>query len=142
VAKTVDVTWTGQGTQFEARVGETNVPLSSDLDEQKTGPCPMDLLLVALGGCTGMDVATLLGKMRQPLRGLRVEVRGVDRNEDPQIWTDIEVVYHLEGDLDEAKVRRAIELSESTYCCVESMLKGAARITSSYEIERGSAERQ
>jgi putative redox protein len=139
VAQTVDVTWTGEGTQFEARVGDTTVCLSSDLDEQKTGPCPMDLLLAALGGCTGMDVATILKKMRQPLRGLRVEVRGVDRDEDPQIWTDIEVVYHLEGDLDEAKVRRAIELSESTYCCVESMLKGAARITSTFKIERGEA---
>ena len=135
--KTVSVTWLGDGTRFVGEAEGGGVRLSSELDEQRDGACPMDLLLVALGGCTGMDVATILRKMRQPLEAFRVEVRGTDREEDPQVWTDIEVVYHLTGDLDEAKVRHAITLSEEKYCCVEAQVCGTARITSTYRIERG-----
>ena len=135
--RTVDVTWLGEGTHFVAEAEGGTVRLSSELDAERDGPCPMDLLLVALGGCTATDVATVLRKMRQPLEALRVEVRGIDRDEDPQVWTDIEVVYHLTGDLDEAKVRRAIALSEEKYCCVEAQVHGTARITSRYEITPG-----
>ncbi len=135
MASEVIVEWLGEGTRFQAEAGGARVALSSDADGPEAGPCPMDLLLAAAGGCTGIDLVTILRKMRQPLDGLRVEVRGVDRQEHPQIWTDIEVVYHLRGDLDEAKVRRAIALSEEKYCCVEGQLRGTARITSRYMIE-------
>ena len=135
--KTVALTWLGEGTRFVAEAEGGTVRLSSELDGERDGPCPMDLLLVAVGGCTAMDVATILRKMRQPLEALSVEVHGVDRDQDPQVWTGIEVVYHLTGDLDEAKVRRAIALSEEKYCCVEAQLRGTARITSRYEIAPG-----
>ena len=131
---TVNVTWLGEGTRFAGEAEGGAVRLSSELDAERDGPCPMDLLLVALGGCTGMDVAAILQKMRQPLESFRVEVHGAERDEDPQVWTDIEVVYHLAGDLDEDKVRRAIELSEQKYCCVEAQVCGTARIRSRYEI--------
>jgi putative redox protein len=136
MASKVTVEWSGEGTCFTAEAGGARMLLSSDADGPAAGPCPMDLLLAATGGCTGIDVVTILRKMRQPLDGLRVEVRGVDREEHPQIWTDIEVVYHLRGDLDEAKVRRAIELSETKYCCVEGQLGETSRINSRFEIER------
>jgi putative redox protein len=132
----VTVQWSGEGTRFTADAGGARVLLSSDDEGPEAGPCPMDLLLIATGGCTGIDLVELLRKMRQPVEGLRIEVNGLEREEYPRIWTDIEVVYHLKGDLDEAKVQRAIELSETKYCCVEGQLCGTARISSRYEIAR------
>lgn len=132
----VSVQWKGEGLMLTATTPHGEIDLASGLDEPGSGPTPMELLATALAGCTAMDVISILVKMRQPLQGLRVEVVG-DRAEDhPKRFTTLEIVYFLEGDLDDAKVRRAIDLSEERYCSVGATLGRALPITSRYEIER------
>lgn len=101
----------------------------------KPGVGPMQLLLVALAGCTGMDIVSILQKKRVHLRDFRLKVRGKRAAEHPRIWTDIHVTYLLWGEGIQAKdVEQAIRLSEEKYCSVGAMLRQAARVTSSYQI--------
>jgi putative redox protein len=132
----VTLTWKGEGLLFGAKTAHGAVDLASRLDEPGNGVTPMELLATALGGCTAMDVASILIKMRQPLEAFSVEVGGERAEEHPRKFTSIEVVYRLKGDLDERKVQRAISLSEEKYCSVEATLRPALPITSRYEIER------
>ena len=130
----VEVRWQKDGLRFEGKTEHGTMGLASSSDE-KGGVTPMEAVLVAVGGCTGMDVASVLVKMRQPLEEFWLEVDGQRATEHPQRFTTLEVVYHLKGDLDESKVRRAIELSETKYCSVEATLRPAVPITSRYVIE-------
>lgn len=96
---------------------------------------PMELLLVGLGTCTGMDVISILRKKRQAVTEYTVVVDGVRAGEHPKVFTDITIRHILRGsDLSEEAVRRSIELSETTYCPAFAMLRQAAHISSSYEI--------
>ncbi len=99
------------------------------------GPKPIELLLTALAGCTAMDVLSILQKKREPLVGLEVYVEGVRAQEHPRVYTDIQVVYRVRGNVNPEAVARAIELSENKYCGVSAMLRPTARITTRYEIE-------
>jgi putative redox protein len=132
----VRLVWKNEGLLFEATTAHGAVDLASGLDEPGSGVTPMELLATALGGCTAMDVASILVKMRQPLEAFSVEVVGERAEEHPKRYTSLEVVYRLKGDLDERKVERAIGLSEERYCSVAATLKPALPITSRYEIER------
>lgn len=101
----------------------------------KPGVSPMELLLLSLAGCTGMDVASILEKMRQKLVNFKITVRGKRAEEHPKIFTEIEVLYELWGDnLDPKAVENAIELSEFKYCSVSAMLGAAASIHTRYLI--------
>ncbi len=99
------------------------------------GPSPVELLLIALGSCTAMDVVSVLKKKREPLKGLEVSVEGTRAHEHPMIYTDIEVVYHVRGNVNPKALAHAIELSEAKYCSVGAMLGKSARITTRFEIE-------
>ena len=136
VSGAVTVTWKGEGLLFEGKTGNGRVDLVSGLDAGAEGARPMELLAVALGGCTAMDVLSILDKMRQPVEGMSVEVRGTRAEEHPKRYTALEVVYRFRGDLDEAKVARAIELSEIRYCSVAATLRPGVPIASRFEIER------
>lgn len=131
--QTAHVKWMG-GERFSALSpsGHT-VALDSDR-EGNTAPGPMELLLVALGACTATDVVLILGKKRQKLEGLEVEVSGERAADPPRVWTRIEIVYRLRGKLEEKAVRDAIELSETKYCSVSAMLRKTATIATRYEI--------
>jgi putative redox protein len=133
VMQTATVKWTG-GEQFVATTpsGHT-VPLDADR-EHNAAPGPMEMLLAALGACTATDVVIVLGKKRQKLESLEISVSGERAPDPPQVWTKIEVVYRLRGQLDDAAVRRAMELSQGKYCSVSAMLKKTAAITYRYEI--------
>ena len=122
MATDVTVRWQGDGLRFEGTAGSGAVSFGSGADPEGGGVTPMETVLLALGACTGMDVVSILTKMRQPVEEFGVEVRGEKREEHPRVYTAVEVVYRLRGDLDEAKVRRAIGLSETRYCPVEAML--------------------
>ena len=104
--------------------------------ERNSGPGPMEMLLGALGACTATDVVAILKKKRQHLAGLEIAVSGERASTPPAVWTKIEVVYRLKGDLDEKAVRDAIELSQNKYCSVSAMLGKVASISYRYEIER------
>jgi putative redox protein len=109
------------------------VAIDSDR-ERNTAPGPMELLLAALGACTATDVVVILGKKRQKLESLEVEVSGERAADPPRVWTKLEVVYRLRGTLDDKAVRDAIALSESKYCSVSAMLRKTADISFRYEI--------
>ncbi len=101
----------------------------------RQGASPMELLLIALGGCTALDVISILRKKRQEVTGFEVRVHG-DRAEDhPKSFTDITIEYVVRGvNIDPAAVARSIDLSTETYCSVHAMLHQAANITTTYTI--------
>ena len=131
----VIVSWKKEGLLLEGVTAHGRVDMASGLDEPGQGATPMELLAVALAGCTSMDVVSILQKMRQPLEDLRVEVHGETAAEHPKRFVSLEVVYYLKGALDEKKVQRAIELSETKYCSVAATLRPAVSISSRYALE-------
>jgi putative redox protein len=101
----------------------------------KPGVGPMQLLLVAIAGCTGTDIVSIMQKKRANLTDMQVKVRGLRANDYPMVWNEIEVTYLLWGeDLKEKDVEQAIQLSEEKYCSVGIMLGKTARIKSDYKI--------
>jgi len=101
----------------------------------KPGFSPMHLLLIAVAGCTGMDIVSILQKKRLALSDLQVRVRAKRARDYPMIWTDIHITYLVWGEAIQPKdVEQAIQLSEDKYCSVGLMLGKAARITSEYRI--------
>lgn len=102
-----------------------------------TGPRPTELLLVAIAGCTAMDVVEILAKKRQPCTSYSTEVTGVQRETAPNVFTEITVVHVVEGDVETEAVRRSIELSATRYCTVSAQVaSGVARISHRYLIRR------
>lgn len=97
---------------------------------------PIELVLHAMAGCTGMDVLSVLEKKRQDVRGLEVIVSGQQREDEfPKIYTTMDVEYVVTGfGVRPEAVERAIELSEEKYCTVRGMLGSDVKITSSYRI--------
>jgi len=99
-----------------------------------SGPSPKQLLLAALAGCTGMDVASLLKKMRVPFTGFEIEIEAELTEGHPIVFSEIRLKYLLFGkDLNKEKVKKAIVLSQERYCGVSAMLKKNSPIR--YEIE-------
>ena len=99
------------------------------------GFSPMELVLVGLAGCTGMDVIDILLKKRQDITALQVRVKGVRADAHPRQYTSLHVLYVVTGrKVDQEAVRRSIELSETKYCAVAATLRGAAQITTEFEI--------
>lgn len=100
------------------------------------GPRPKGLLLSALGGCTGMDVVSILAKMRIPLDSFRVEVEAPLTEDHPKVYAAIHVRYVFRGkDLPMDKLERAVQLSQERYCGVSAMLAKAAPITHEIVVE-------
>jgi len=96
---------------------------------------PMELLLLALGGCTGVDVISILRKKRQQISDYRIEVSGERREEHPRAYTRLFVKHIVRGrSVSREAVERAIELSDQKYCSVAATLRGTAEIITSYEI--------
>lgn len=94
------------------------------------GPRPKSLLLAGLAGCTGMDVASILGKMKMPYDSFVLEVDGELSGEHPKIYSDITIRYVFTGsELDRVKIEKAVSLSLDKYCGVTAMLAKSARIT-------------
>jgi len=101
---------------------------------------PMELLLLALGGCTGVDVISILKKKRQHVTGYRIEVHGDRRAEFPRAYTRLFVKHIVTGrGISAQAVARAIELSDQKYCSVAATVRGTAEIVTSYEIIEDSA---
>jgi putative redox protein len=108
--------------------------------ESNKAPGPMELLLMALGACTATDVVVVLQKKRQKLESLEVICSGERAAAPPAVWTKLEVLYRLRGELDERAVKHAIELSEEKYCSVSAILRKTATLSWRYEILRGDAQ--
>jgi putative redox protein len=113
--------------------------LIMDADEesggQNAGFRPMELLLVGFGGCTGMDIISILRKKKQQVSGLEINVKGEKSDTAPKIYKTVHVEYMVKGrDVEKAAVERAIKLSLEKYCSVGATLAKAGTITHSYRI--------
>ena len=109
--------------------------------ERHAAATPMELVLLALGSCTGVDVISILKKKRQHVTDYRIEVSGERREDHPHSYTRLFVKHILRGrSLSEQAVARAIELSDQKYCSVAATLRGSAEIVTSYEIIEDSQE--
>jgi len=102
---------------------------------RNTGPKPMELLLISAGGCSGMDIISVLKKKRQDVTGLEIQVKGEKAGDYPMKFTDISLKFIVRGrNISESAVKRAIELSMTKYCSVKATLEGTAKIQYSYKI--------
>jgi len=131
--ETASVKWIGEQ-KFVATSPSGHVVIFDSDRESNKAPSPMELLLMALGACTATDVVIVLEKKRQKLEGLEVICSGERAEKPPRVWTRLEILYRLKGELDETAVKHAIELSEEKYCSVSAMLKKTAKLSWRYEI--------
>ena len=128
--------WTG-GLRFDLQAASghaivVDAPVAAGGTD--TAPTPMELVMLGLLGCTGVDVASILGKMKQPLEHFEVRATYERAEKHPRIYTRIHLIYELRGDLNPKKVQRAVDLSESTYCSVTAMLQETVEITNEIRI--------
>lgn len=123
-------TWAGQ-MQFN---GISNSGHSVLMDgDGKVGSSPMELVLVALCGCTAYDVVNILQKKREPLTALEVSANAEKAADSPRVYTQIKLLYRISGNVARKAAEDAVRLSEEKYCSVAAMLSKTARIT--YEIQ-------
>lgn len=120
-----------QGQQF---VGEASSGHAVVMDgDKKSGASPIELVLIALCGCTGYDVVSILGKKREPFTSVEVRARAERAAQPPAVFTEIRLTYTVGGKVSHKAVEDAVKLSEEKYCSVAAMLEKTARI--SYQIE-------
>jgi putative redox protein len=132
------VTWTGEMAFTGAAPSGHKIMMdaSEEVGGANSGARPTELLLSAAAGCTGIDIVSILKKMRLEPSSFHMDIKGTRAEEHPKRFTDIHIHYSLEGELPEEKVVRAIQLSKDKYCSVSKSLN--ANITVSYSIN-GSA---
>jgi len=117
-----------QGKIFEG-IAENGNTVQFDADPaHKQGPSPMEAVLMALCGCTSVDVVSILEKKRQPLTGLRVTATATQAETPPRVFTHIKLTYAVKGKLSRKAVEDAVALSKDKYCSVSKMLEKAAVI--------------
>ncbi len=138
MASEAQVTWVGPGLRLVGEAGGPAIVVDHampDEDREDTDPHPVQLLLIGLCGCTGMDVVSILQKKRQPLKGLQVKATADRAEEHPRVYTKIQLEFVVTGeDVDPEAVARSIELSQTKYCPASAMLGQAVEITTSYRI--------
>jgi len=127
----INVKWVGN-MAFEAAVGNHTILLDAkaDVGGNDSGPRPKPLMMVSLAGCTGMDVISILRKMKVEVKEFNVTIQAELTEEHPKHYTAMHVVYEFTGDqLQEDQLRRAIELSQDKYCGVSATLRKAIDLT-------------
>jgi len=128
-------TWTGQDAFVTQNAKGVSLQMGN-LDD-RPGLSPMEMLLMAAAGCTGMDITSILRKQQQNLQAFQIRVKGNRADTYPMVYTDIQIEYLLWGEnLDQKAVERAIHLSEDKYCSVGIMLRATAKFTTSYRLLR------
>lgn len=136
---TAKISSAGEG-RFIAVVPSGHAQVITKNGQELGAATPMELLLIALGSCTAIDVESILEKKRQRVTSYRVEVHGDRRDEYPKSFTRLYVKHFLRGrQLSEEAVKHAIQLSDEKYCSVAATLRPAAEIVSTYVIEEESA---
>ena len=129
-----ELVFVAKGDSGHAVTFDANAP-----DLPSKGPGPVEMLLLAFGGCDGINVVGVLKKMRQEVTGYRIHLRGERRDEHPKVFTKIEVEHEVRGrGLDPHAVERAVELS-AKYCSVGATLRLAAEVTETFRIVEESA---
>jgi putative redox protein len=106
------------------------------MDGDKTaGNSPMELVLIALCGCTGYDVVSILQKKREPFTGLEVRAEAERAADPPSVYTQIRLIYRVGGKVSRKAVEDAVNLSKTKYCSVSAMLDKTAKISTEIELE-------
>lgn len=122
---------------FETEVSGHKIVIDADsaVGGENRGPRPKPLMLSALGGCTGMDVVSILQKMRVPIEGLNVIVEGDLTEEHPKHFSKMHIIYEFTGnDLPMEKLKKAVDLSGEKYCGVSAVYRKAIELTSEIRI--------
>lgn len=133
----VKVDWL-ENMAFEADVNGHKIVIDAAdaVGGEDRGPRPKPLMLTALAGCTGMDVVSILKKMRVKLDGFNVTVDGDLTEEHPKQFYKMHVIYEFTGkDLPLEKLQKAVSLSEERYCGVSALYKKAIELTSEIKIK-------
>jgi len=112
-----------------------NIDASPEIGGMNKGMRPMQMLLAAMGGCSTIDIISILKKQKQDLKDIKITVTG-DREKEavPSLFTEVHAHFKLYGNLDEEKVKKAVSLSVDKYCSVAKTLEKSAKITYSFEI--------
>jgi putative redox protein len=128
---TINVRWMGD-MAFEAAIREHRVLMDANADSggHNKGPRPKPMLMASLAGCTGMDVMSILKKMKVEVKDLNIRVEGIIAEEHPKIYTSIHLIYEFKGEnLPVERLSHAIELSQEKYCGVSLSLQKAMPVT-------------
>ncbi len=132
------------GMRFDVETGSGHhVLLDANVNNggQNSGPQPMEMLLVALAGCSGMDILAILRKKRQDISGYELRIHGLRAEEHPKVFLDITLEHIFTGhDIRPEAVKRAIELTEERYCGASAMLGKTAMIGHTFTIIEDSKE--
>ncbi|BBP44959.1 osmotically inducible protein C [Thiosulfatimonas sediminis] len=135
---TTVVKWTGSGMAFDAIAStghQVRMDAAPDVGGANTGPRPMEMVLMGLGGCTGIDVVMMLQKMDQNVHDVQIEIQSERADEIPKVFTKIHVHFKVIGTaLNAKKVQRAVDLSAEKYCSVSKMLEKSAQMSHDFEI--------
>ena len=131
------VRWAGKMT-FIGKAGTNHlVPMDTtpDFGGDSSATKPLELLLIGLGGCTGMDIVSLFGKMRVDFSGIEMNLTAERSEEHPNVYTKIDLEYVIHGrGIDEEKVKRAGELSQGKYCSGSAMLRKSCPVNYTWRI--------
>ncbi len=133
---TVNLQWTGN-MSWETELFGHKLVLDAGTENggEDKGPRPKVLMLVALAGCTGMDVVSILKKMRVEVEDLQISVEGDMTEEHPKYYEKMKVIYQFKGkDLPMDKLEKAVSLSEEKYCGVSALYKKAIPVTTEIRI--------
>ena len=123
--------------KFEVDVDGRRLELNSS-DTMGQAFTPMELFLVALAGCTAMDVQWIMDRERQKMDKFNLSISGVRRPEDPMYYESVDIRYSFVGsNISRDAVERAIRLSQEKYCSVRAMIKDVVRLSTTYTISNG-----
>jgi putative redox protein len=131
--------WKG-GKIFEGIAENGNSIFFDAEPDHAQGPSPMEAVLMALCGCTSVDVVSILQKKRQPLMGLKVTATAAQAEMPPKVFTKIKLTYTVNGNLSRKAVEDAVALSKEKYCSVSKMLEKTAEIDYDIVFEDGEPE--
>ncbi len=129
--KTIDINWK-DGMAFETEIDGHKITVDAGTENggKDSGPRPKALMMLALGGCTGMDVVSILKKMRVELDGFNMKIEGNMTEEHPKHFDKMHIIYEFEGkDLPKDKIEKAVNLSKERYCGVNASYEKAMEMT-------------
>ena len=132
MANSAKVSWV-DGALFVAEAGSGHtftMDGSAEVGGRNLGARPMEVMLIGMGGCTAIDVVSMLKKQRQDIEGVEVVLSGERAGEHPMVYTEVKLVYTVRGrKLNKALVERAVSLSDEKYCSATAMFKKSAKVT-------------
>ena len=132
MANTAKISWV-EGALFVAESGTGHtftMDGAEDVGGRDLGARPMEVLLMGMGGCTAIDVVSMLRKQRQDIEGVEVAMVAERATDYPKVYVDVKLTYTVRGrKLNKALVERAVTLSDEKYCSATAMFKKTAKVT-------------